>query len=145
MSRPLCVLVLAFGCALLTDCSGSSGPRVASVNGTVTYKDKPLANADVTFAPEDGGRVASGRTDANGRFTLGTFSTGDGAIIGKHRVSVRAHGPERDPKPGEGSGMPGDKVPGDALIPTKYFAAETSGLTYEVKHGSNHADLELKD
>jgi hypothetical protein len=99
----------------------------------------------VTFAPETGERVASGRTDSDGRFTLGTFSASDGAIIGKHRVSIKAHGPARDPKPGEGSGMPGDKVPGDPIIPTKYFAPDTSGLTHEVKRGRNFVELELKE
>ena len=50
------------------------------------------------------------------------------------------------PKAGEtGSGMPGEMMPGDPVIPTKYFAPDSSGLTYEVKRGVNRADFELKD
>jgi hypothetical protein len=61
-------------------------------------------------------------------------------------VSVIARGPERAPKPGESlTGMPGEMMPGEPSIPTKYFAPDTSGLTFEVKRGSNHAKLELKD
>jgi hypothetical protein len=55
-------------------------------------------------------------------------------------------GPDRPPKPGEtGSGMPGEMMPGDPTIPTKYFAPDTSGLTHEVKPGSKPIELELKD
>lgn len=130
---------------ILSACSGHG--KTASVHGQVTYKGKPVPNASVSFSPVEGtGRAATGITDGNGRFALGTFSRSDGAMIGKYRVSVIARGPERAPKPGEvGSGMPGEMMPGDPLIPTKYFAPDTSGLTFEVKRGSNRADFELKD
>jgi len=126
-------------------CSGSSGPATAPVSGLVTYKGQPLADADVSFAPEGGGRVATGRTDASGRFTLGTFSIDDGAIVGKHRVSIVALGPDRPAKPGEGSGMPGETVRGEPRIPAKYFSPDTSGLVQEVKPGSNSVEIALKE
>jgi len=124
-------------------CGG--GTAIAPVSGVVTYKGKPVPSADVTFAPENGGRAASGRTDDNGRFTLGTFEVSDGALIGKHKVAVIANGPPRPAKPGEGSGMPGDTMPGDPLIPTKFFSPDTSGLLHEVKPGRNTIDLQLAD
>jgi hypothetical protein len=124
-----------------------SGSTTASVGGRVTYKGKPVANANVSFTPVEGmTRAATGLTDSSGRFTLGTFSISDGALPGKYRISVIARGPDRPPKPGEtGSGMPGETMPGDPTIPTKYFAPDTSGLTYEVKRGSNTANFDLKD
>jgi hypothetical protein len=131
--------------AVLSGCSGGSGPKIAPASGRVTYKGKPLPNADVAFAPVDGSRAAQGRTDANGRFTLGTLATNDGAIVGKHQASVMAYGPDRPPKPGEGTGMPGETVHGDPVIPQKYFAKESSGLEYEVKSGRNFFEIELKD
>jgi hypothetical protein len=117
------------------------------VSGRVTYKGKPVAKANVSFTPAEGAaRAAAGLTDSNGYFTLGTFSTNDGALIGKYRISVIARGPDRPPKAGEtGSGMPGEMMPGDPVIPTKYFAPDSSGLTHEVKPGSNRVDLDLKD
>jgi hypothetical protein len=126
---------------------GGSGPRTAAVSGTVTYKGQPVPNANVSFVPEaSSGRAATGLTDANGRFKLGTFSTSDGAILGNYRIGIIARGPDRPPKPGEtGSGMPGELMPGEPTIPTKYFAPDTSGLTHEVKRGSNHVQLDLKD
>jgi hypothetical protein len=119
-------------------------PATAPVSGTVTYKGKPLPDADVSFMPEGGGRAATGRTDANGRFTLSTFSINDGAVIGKHRVSVIAHGPSRPAKPGEGAGMPGETVPGDPLIPPKYFSPDSSGLVQEVESGGKRVELVLE-
>jgi len=130
----------------MAGCGGSSS-GTAAVSGRVTYKGKPVANANVSFTPAEGAsRAATGLTDANGRFTLGTFSTSDGALPGNYRIGVIARGPDRPPKPGEtGSGMPGEMMPGDPTIPTKYFAPNTSGLTHEVKRGRNHVELDLKD
>ena len=126
---------------------GGSGPRTASVVGTVTYRGKPVANADVSFMPMDAsGRPATGRTDAEGRFALGTFESSDGAIPGTYQIGIIARGPPRPPKPGEvGSGMPGEMMPGDPTIPVKYFAPDTSGLMHEVTRGKNSVPLELKD
>ena len=111
------LLVLATGCA------DSSLPARAPVTGIVTYRGQPLPSADVTFLPEGGAQAATGRTDAAGRYTLGTYAIGDGALLGRHRITVLAHGPDRPLRPGEtGSGIPGELTRGDPLIPTKYFA-----------------------
>jgi len=113
----------------------------------VTYKDKPVPSANVSFTPVEGtGRAATGLTDSDGRYKLGTFSASDGAPPGKYRIHITAYGPSRPPKPGEtGSGMPGEMMTGDPIIPKKYFQPDTSGLTYEVKRGSNTANFDLKD
>lgn len=136
--------ILAVVCLALLGCGGSKTPHVT---GTIKFKGKPLAGAHVSFWPVEGtGRAASGFTDSNGRFKLGTLSADDGAAPGQYRVSVIARGPDRPLKPGEvGSGMPGEKMPGDPIIPLKYFAPDSSGLTFEVKRGSNRADFELAE
>jgi len=138
------VLAMAFYSSCL-GCGGSA--KLAAVSGRVTYNGKPVEKADVSFTPVEGAsRAATGLTHTDGRFTLGTFGSGDGAFIGKYRVSIVAVGPSRKSKPGEtGSGISGDIVPGDPLIPPKYFAPDTSGLTFEVKRGSNWANFELTD
>jgi hypothetical protein len=140
--RILAVLLLV---GFATGCGG--GSKTSPTTGRVTYNGKPVPNANVSFTPAEGAnRAATGLTDSDGRFTLGTFSTSDGALPGKYRISVIAHGPNRPLKPGEtGSGMPGETMPGDPIIPVKFFAPDTSGLTHEVKRGSNRVDLELKD
>jgi hypothetical protein len=140
-----CPVTLTLLGALILGCG--SGSKTASVSGRVTYKDKPVPNANVSFTPEEGtGRAAAGLTDTAGRYTLGTFTASDGAPPGKYRVHITAYGPSRPAKPGEtGSGMPGEMMTGDPLIPKKYFQPDTSGLTHEVKRGRNTANFDLKD
>jgi hypothetical protein len=141
----LCFVAILLLGALTAGCGGTS--KTAAVGGRVTYKGKPVPNANVSFTPTEGdSRAAEGLTDSDGRFTLRTFATNDGALPGKYRISVIARGPNRLPKAGEtGSGMPGEMMPGDPTIPLKYFTPDTSGLTHEVTRGSNRVDLELKD
>ena len=133
------------GCLVATvgGCGGNA--KMAAVTGTVTFKGQPLANAQVNFAPVAGGPIATGQTDASGKFQLGTNSINDGALVGKHKVGVIARGPNRPLRPGEvGSGMPGDTTPGDPLIPAKFFDPQTSGLEREVVRGSNDFQLQLE-
>ena len=129
----------------IVGCGGTS--KTVPTSGRVTYRGKAVPNANVSFTPVEGaGRAASGLTDSNGDFKLGTFSTSDGALPGNYRISIIARGPDRPPKPGEtGSGMPGETMPGDPIVPTKYFAPDASGLTHEVKLGGNNVELKLKD
>ena len=56
----LLILLLMVGC-------GPSRPRLYPVTGTVTYKDQPVAGAQVTFVSAEG-RPAQGTTDAAGKF-----------------------------------------------------------------------------
>lgn len=126
-------------CAILTGC-GPDTPPTGKVSGTVTYNGAPVSNATVTFLP-DNGRSASGVTDSSGNFTLSTFGTSDGALLGNHKVIVTPY--ETDipmpETPGEAAAAP--KAP----FPEKYMKAETTDLTATVQSGANDVPLELKD
>lgn len=67
---------------------------MAKASGRVRLDGQPLTNAKVMFAPvaAEGatvaGKAAFGRLDVDGRFTLGTFVEGDGAVVGEHWVTV---------------------------------------------------------
>ncbi|HXG08260.1 MAG TPA: hypothetical protein VNK04_00560 [Gemmataceae bacterium] len=64
----------------------------------VTVDGKPLANAFVHFIPQDeGGRDASGSTDANGVFQLSTFRPNDGALPGSYKITVQYSDPVEIP------------------------------------------------
>lgn len=130
---------------LLAGCGDDKG--LVSVFGTVTYKGQPLASGDISFVPEAGGQAATGQIDSGGGYRLGTFAPGDGAKPGKHRVQIVSRGPDKPiPKKKQGKMMEEDmQGSGDALIPQKYFSAETSGLTADVGSSGGRFDFELKD
>jgi hypothetical protein len=131
--------LLAVGC--------KSGPKLAPVSGTVTYNGKPVVKATIVFYPEqDGARGAMGETDDQGRYTLWTYAPGDGALVGKHLVSITLRGPAEKATihpslKGEGLGEAYyDQVSGTGkpLIPEKYFTPQTSGLTAVVVAGRHN-------
>ena len=127
-------------------CGGTAG--LAKVQGRVTYKGQPVTKGDVFFSPETPGvRGAQGPLGPDGSYRLGTFEPGDGAAIGKHKVSIVSQGEDKPIPPRMvGKMMPEDmQGSGAPLIPKKYFSPETSGLSKEVVSGSNTFDFELVD
>lgn len=122
---------------VLGGCGG--GLALAPVEGLVTLNGAPVADAAVMFAPQPSGPVATGVTDATGRFTLHT--TNDlGALIGEHRVTIT--------KQDIGNLVNGLPGPGGIKItwhvPEKYSRAETSGLTASVKRSGNEISFPLQ-
>jgi hypothetical protein len=71
---------------LLAGC-GDGGPRVVQVNGTLTYKGKPVPNTLLNFEPEHG-RQSWAQTDAQGKFKINYDRHQDGAVVGKHKVWI---------------------------------------------------------
>jgi hypothetical protein len=70
-------------------CGGAPAPdrpKTVPVQGTITLKGQPLADASVTFMLPDNSGSAVGRTDAAGHYSLTTFEQGDGAIPGEWRI-----------------------------------------------------------
>ncbi len=141
-SRMLLV-VIVFLPAVVAGCRKNDG--LVPVRGTVTYRGNPLPNALVVFMPETPDVLpSSGLTDSNGRYELMTIVPGDGANVGKHRVTITARGPDKERR-GAPVGLTGSNTePGDPLIPIKYFMPDTSGLTADVKPGGITADFPLE-
>ncbi|MGE3775841.1 MAG: hypothetical protein AB7F89_01550, partial [Pirellulaceae bacterium] len=100
-------------CVVLLVASGCGGTKNVPVSGSIVYKGKPVADSTVMFTPSasgaDGAKVATGRTDAQGKFTLGTEAPGDGATPGEYTVSVTPNLPE--PKDGDYSAPPPPPFP----------------------------------
>ncbi len=74
--------------ALFVGCGGETGPAVYPVTGTVTYQGQAVEGAVVAFRGESATKIATGTTDSEGRFQLATYQPGDGAVPGKHTVTV---------------------------------------------------------
>lgn len=138
---------LLAGCLLgivLTGCN--QGPQLAPVSGRITVGDKAITEGVIMFHPDDG-PTAVGTIQPDGTYTLTTFRPGDGAVVGKHRVSIHATrvGPGHLASPksiDEEIELSRKRAPGGKvlvagqitwLVPEKYFRADTSDLTAEVE------------
>jgi hypothetical protein len=89
MFKSSITLALTAAALLAAGAGCGSNTGTVKVQGTVTLDGEPLEGASVTFQPDGKeGRPASGVTDKNGTFQLGTFSTNDGALPGGYKVII---------------------------------------------------------
>lgn len=158
-------LASALAVCVLSGCGGPDTPPVAAAGGVVTYKGAPVEGARIMFHPVEGGaRTSYGTTDASGRFKMSTFGTGDGALLGRHKVAIskvdvaekQLSQQDIDAMQKRGiSAMPGyDSMMGvggktaekpKMLIPEKYADKEQSGIEAEVvADGANEFTFNLE-
>jgi len=94
--RPAGVCFAIFALVLLVAACGcqKSSYELATVHGSVSVGNQPLAQGKVMFAPvadasvAEAGKAAVGLIQSDGSFSLSTFGEGDGAIVGEHWVTV---------------------------------------------------------
>jgi hypothetical protein len=130
--------LLALTCTLsLSGCS-HEGPKVVAVSGTATHNGAPIPNVELTFHPAVG-RPSWGFTDEAGHFSLNYTRDQDGAVVGKHKVTVRAKPP----------GSPEEEFSGRSSAPPymaelreKYGDAADSPLEIDIQEAVS--DLEIK-
>lgn len=130
------LLSVAIGALSLCGCGSGYKLETTTVRGKVVLDGKPLGRGTVIFTPQFG-RAATGPIQSDGSYTLGTYKPGDGAVLGKHLVSVisREELPNADPL---------SMQVGPSLIPVYYGDSGKSGLSYEVKSdGPNVYDIQL--
>lgn len=129
----LFVLIASFFIAL----SGCNSAKTHPVNGTVKFKDgadgSALVGYTVDFESLEQKVSGSGEVQSDGTFRISTYGDNDGAVPGKHRISITPPIPA-DP----------DALPPKPLIPPKYGGLDTSGLEVEIKRGPNDVTLELE-
>ena len=131
-------MIAAVALTMLAGCGGSLPvadiEKVTPVSGTLTYQGKPLPDYRVTFLPIDGKRAATGVSDAQGKFTMGTNDAGDGAPPGKHQVAFVWVPPNSAGEAGQEAIIDDpSKLPKPSIkIPAKYADPETSGQTVEI-------------
>jgi hypothetical protein len=152
-ARVFPVLVAAVG-GLLAACLGGCGrrlPPVAAVSGSVTIDGRPVSGGIVMFHPGRG-RSAVGTTDAAGRYTLTTFRPGDGAILGRHTVTIDARedteGPALRPMSAEEEFQKAEQLfPTHPrvrwVVPERYSVEATTPLEAIVEPTGNRLDFPL--
>ena len=138
--RVPCTLFVVAGLMLCSGC-GPKLPKTATVGGRVTYNGKPVVSGTIVFQPAQG-RPAMGEIQPDGTFKLTTFESGDGALLGKHRVTIEARN-VRKPPPMEGAGASNIAPKVEWLVPRKYANSDSSNLIAEVKPGQNNIDFDL--
>ena len=130
--------------------TGCGGTKLGQVTGTVTVSGTPVPTGTIMFVPTNG-KAAVGSIEPDGRYTLTTFAPGDGALIGVHKVTIRAT------KVGPGTMVPasfeeelkGAKgkilVPGGVewIVPERYSQLTTTDLTATVNPGAQTIDFHL--
>ena len=129
--------MLLFASLLLTISPGCDAPPEATypATGRVSFEGEPVKGAIVTFVPEKG-RPATATSEDDGSFELSTFSPGDGAVAGRHTVTII------QTNPGDEMILAG--APSKSSIPEKYTMPQKTPFTFDVKpDGDNHFDLNM--
>jgi len=142
----VCGLVFNLGCQ-----PGGAKERTYPVTGVVTLNNEPVADAAVTFHPAGSGKLAVGKTDAAGKFSLTTTETGQsGAVPGRYRVTVAKYVSPDQPAAAAPSGEYREQetettpAPAQNVLPANYADPSTSGFEVEVKVGENSFTFSLE-
>jgi hypothetical protein len=150
--RTISCCLVAVCCLLVIGC-GPGHPETATVTGKVTFRGETVPAGKIMFYPQTG-RAAVGTIEADGTYVLTTFNPGDGAVLGKHQVTITASkvtGGPPQPKTFKDELKLAQKKPAGAatspkivwLVPKQYSQRNTSPLTAEVKRGVNTIDFPL--
>lgn len=124
----------------LTICSGcQDGPELGEVEGRVTLDGSPLEGATVTFLPDSGGRPGTGKTNADGRYTLRFTGTKWGAPLGRHEVRVSTFAYPSTIEHADGTVTSHPMLP--ETLPAKYN--QQSELSANVEPGMNEFNFDL--
>jgi len=127
-------------------CGGGTG----TVTGTVSYKGTPLKGGNVTFVAADKQTHLSAIGE-DGRYTIEKLALGTAQIsVETDSLAQMARRPRYGPP--AGAEAPGGYKPPDPAeaakryvqIPKPYGDPATSGLTYDVKRGSQQYPIDLK-
>jgi len=121
---PLILLIAAFA----SFAAGCAESEFTPVRGQVFYKSVPLTSGVVMFQPPYG-PPSRGTIQQDGTFELATPGRADGARPGVNQVRISSR--EEPPI------QRGELKLGRLLIPERYTQFGDSGLTAEVKPGSN--------
>jgi hypothetical protein len=123
---------ISWAAVLLSLAAMGCGNRLYPVHGKVILEDgKPLTKGLVVFESQGGEKPVTARGDVqpDGTYQLGTRRPGDGAPAGRYRVLISPRVDVDSPQP--------------AGFDNRYMDFDTSGLTFEVKAGSNEYPIQL--
>ena len=120
---------------------GCGWGRKGSVTGEVKYNDRPLAAGAIVFLFQDGEKQVVHADIVDGKYSMPSTPTGKAKVTVTATPPSRGHGalPSGATKSAAPSVLREKYVP----IPAKYGNPDTSGLTYDVKSGTQTKDFPL--
>ena len=125
-------VILAFALTLF---GCRRGPKLAPVHGSITYKGKPVPQGTILFTPENGPSATGEIKD--GQYSLMTDNKWNGAVPGKHTVTIMSLADQAGLLPEHRSPLP------PPIVPLEYSFADKSGLTAQVEDKDNVIDFHL--
>lgn len=139
--QPIFVACLAM--LLLTGIAGCSSDQLPTypVEGTIRFKDGSFPKfGDIEFYSAAHQINARGKINRDGSFTVGTYEQDDGAVEGKHQITVLQI---------SGNHLTADyndeiKHDHGALVHTAYFDYRTSDLECNIKQETNRVELVVR-
>ena len=122
--------------ASLLGCGGGAGADLATgkVSGKISAGGQPVTGGELTFAPIGAGKNGSAKVGADGTFTVSTYGQGDGAVIGKHKVTFTPPAVEAPPVPAGGH---------TATPASPYAGMAPKEAEITISKGDNTVDIEL--
>jgi hypothetical protein len=140
------VLLLAGAACLVQGC-GSGYPTTVSIQGTITYRGKPINKGEVQFSPKEDAtgkprRLAVGEVDAQGNYSLSTFTKGDGILPGEYVVTITL------PKRKSGVEVVEGAAATEQFVPAIYSELDKTPLKATIPADASGAlrfDFDLKD
>jgi len=127
------VLATAIGCS-----KGGAAYRTAPVKGKVIYNGQPVTSGGIRLQPiavpgaseSNPGKPAGGEVRSDGTFVLSTYKDGDGAVVGRHKVSYIPF-------------SKGAETYEDKPEPSPYLGLVPKEQEVEIKPGQNELTIEL--
>jgi len=136
----VCFVVLALGFLMTASgCpKGGAAYKTAPVKGKVIYNGQPVTSGGIHFQPiavegaaaTNPGQPANGQVQSDGTFVLSTYKEGDGAVVGKHKVSYIP-------------ASRGAESYEDKPEPSPYLGLVPKEQEVEIKPGQNEITIEL--
>jgi len=137
--RVFLVLAVAGVLATAIGCSKSGAAyRTAPVKGKVIYNGQPVTSGGIRLQPiavpgaseSNPGKPAGGEVRSDGTFVLSTYKDGDGAVVGRHKVSYIPF-------------SKGAETYEDKPEPSPYLGLVPKEQEVEIKPGQNELTIEL--
>jgi hypothetical protein len=126
---------------------GSNDDELIAIGGVVELDGKPVAKAAVMLH-HDAGRTAYAITADDGSFKMTTREPGDGALPGKHVVTVsltlQEGGVQPDANNLEDYSRPISAEKLTPIVPAIYNKPSTSPLAFVIDKPTNALKIELK-